>query len=732
MFKIKGLFGFINRASAYIVFALFAFATYGSAQRLMENLGRGVVAVNKGSGNVYISWRLLGTDPDDISFNIYRSTGGAAAVKLNATPITATTDYSDNDVDSTKANSWFVKPVIVGTEQAQSGAFTLPANAAIKSYIALPLQPLTGYATLHVYVGDLNGDGEYDYVVKRFPDDSTKNIYIEAYLNDGTYKWRVDLGPNMERGNYSANPFVLVYDFDSDGKAEVFTRSGEGTKFADGTEIGDINGDGKTDYRTFPPTAVGGYMLLGDNCPEFVSMVDGMTGKEIARTDYIARGSKSQWAELWGDNYGNRMNFNFVGVAYFNGVNPSIIASRGEGELMDICTWDYSNGKFTKKWTWSSKGKTFTNNQHWADFHNIRIVDLDGDGKDEVSWGVNAMDDDGTPLYYAPSDLGHGDRFGIGDFDPSRSGLEAFVIQQRETSTDIVPLAAIYDAKTGTRIKTINGTSKDVSRGDVADIDPRYKGMEYFSYASGGVLNCKGDSIAPAFPHPALSIWWDGDLLREFLDAADGNGYNPVINKWNYKTNTNERLLTLYNEGGAYSTKTTYAGRPPLYADIMGDWREEIVCENADRTELRIFSTSIPAVRRIYTLMHNPEYRLCINLKYYLPTPYPDFYLGDSMSDPPKPNIKLAGTQTRVLASKESSRHDVDLNSTFSYTLNNQSSVNISLYDLRGRLVFSYDRHIQKAGKYPIRHLFDNVARGAYLMKFKSDNDVKTVPVQLF
>ena len=206
-------------------------------------------------------------------------------------------------------------------------------------------------------------------------------------------------------------------------------------------------------------------MLLADNCPEFISMIDGMTGNELARTDYIPRGEKSKWTALWGDNYGHRMSFNFVGVAYFDGVHPSIITSRGEGTLMDIVAWDYGSGKFTKRWTWSSKGRTYTDNQHWADFHNIRIVDLDGDGKDEVSWGVNAMDDNGTPLYYAPSDLGHGDRFGIGDFDPSRPGLEAFVIQQHEKSTASVPLAAVYDAKTGSRIKTILGQSTDVGRG---------------------------------------------------------------------------------------------------------------------------------------------------------------------------------------------------------------------------------------------------------------------------
>jgi rhamnogalacturonan endolyase len=641
---IHRLKGYYNKFISVLVLCGILTGTV-SAQRLMENLGRGIVVVNKGNGRVYISWRFLGTDPEGMGFNVYRSTDGEVALKLNTALITSSTNYSDSGVDMTKSNTWFIKPVYNNIEMAASKPFTLPADAPVRNYIALPLQPLTGYHTLHVYVGDIDGDGEYDYIVKRFPDDASNNVLIEAYLNDGTYKWRIDLGPNMEQGNYSANPFVLVYDFDCDGKAEVFMISGEGTRFADGTKIGDVNTDGITDYRTLPP-GFAGYMLLGDNCPEFVSMVDGLTGRELARTEYIARGPKSEWNNFWGDDYGNRMSFNFVGVAYFDGVHPSIIASRGEGMKMDIVAWDYANNTFTKRWTWTPRGKSFPNNQSWHEFHNIRIVDLDGDGKDEVSWGVNAMDDNGTPLYLAPSDLGHGDRFCIGDLDPDRPGLENYIVQQHKNITGTKILAALLDAKTGGKIKIFEGPAADIGRGDAADIDPTHKGYELFSFANGSVFNCHGDSIAPSFPYPALSIWWDGDLLREILHAADGNGTNPIINKWNYTNNTTSRLLSLYNEGGSYTTKTIYAGRPPLYGDIMGDWREEIICENGDRTELRIFSTSIPTSYRIYTLMHNPAYRACMNPKYYLPTNLTDYYLGDSMNNPPVPNIKLIGEKT--------------------------------------------------------------------------------------
>jgi len=629
-----------------IILALVFLASSMYGQRITEKLGRGVTVIYKGSSTAYISWRLLAADPSNISFNVYKSAGGAAAVKLNASPVTATTDYTDASLNIAVSNSYFIKPVVGGVEQPASTVFTIPANATAKKYISLPLQSLPGYHTLHVYVGDINGDGEYDYIVKRMPDDSLKNIVLDAYLNNGTYKWRVNLGPNIEQGNSSATSPVLVADFDSDGIAEICTKTSEGTVFSDGAKIGDINGDGKTDYRTFPRVSNMNYQVLGDNCPQLLSMIDGLTGKEITRTNFIPLGAKANWTSYWGDNYGHRMNFIMATVAYLDGVHPSIVMSRGPGDKMDIGAWDYSNHAFTNHYSgnsnwapfWTSRGKAI----NWADFHAIRAVDLDGDGKDEVSWGINAMDDNGSPKYYAISGYGHGDRFQIGDFDPDRAGLEAYAIQQSNPNYNG---AVLYDAKTGAVIKNFKTSSIfDVGRGDVADVDPNVKGMELYSHATSTLMDCRGNAISgsTAYPNPALAIWWDGDLLRENLDAAGSSGMNPIINKWNPANNTTSRLLTLYNEGGSYSSIITYGGRPALYGDIMGDWREEIVCEDAAGTELRIFSTTTPASTRIYCLAQNPEYRACLNQKGYIQSNYPDFYLGEGMATPPAPNITYA------------------------------------------------------------------------------------------
>lgn len=627
-----------------LVIALVALPGISSAQRKVEKLGRGVVATNLGSGNVYVSWRFFAQDPTNISFNVYRSTGGAAAVKRNATPILNVTNYTDAGASTTQTNSYYVTPVINGVEGAPSKSFTLPGSAAAKSYSTITLNnsfltalglTATAYNIPQIYVGDLDGDGEYDYIVKRQPTDPVNNVFIQAYKNDGTYLWAIDLGKNVEQGAPTHNPFILVYDFDGDGKSEVMTRSGVGTKFSDGYTI-PTNSSGITDYRTLPAISLG-YMLNSDNVPEYISMVDGMTGKEITRTDNIPRGPQANWVTYWGDGYGHRMNMSYAAIAYLDGIHPSIVTSRGHENMSDFMALDYVNKQFVVRWKWSPRNNPKTPaGYHWSDFHNVRVVDVDGDGKDEIAYGVCTMDDTGVPLYWAKDGTGHGDRFVITDIDPDRPGLECYAIQQEANA-----LAVYYDAKNGERIKTwSSATPFDVSRGDVADKDPRYRGLEMYSYAHETMLDAKGEVIPNStYPFPALSIWWDGDLLRESLDAVGSSGMAPIISKWNYSTQTNDRLLTLYNEGGSYSTTTPWAGRAALYGDILGDWREEIFCENGDRTEIRIFSSTTANTNRIYCLMQNPEYRLTIPLKGYLPSTAVDYHLGLGMATPPMPPI---------------------------------------------------------------------------------------------
>jgi hypothetical protein len=622
------------------------------ATRYMENLGRGMVATRVSSSQVYVGWRMLGTDPAGIGFNLYRQTNGGTATKLNgSTVITTSTNYLDTSTSTSNSYTYYVKPVISGVEQAASASFTIASTVPSRKYLPIPLQAVprgvydqttdTSYEVNHVYVGDLNGDGEYELIVKRLPlndPNDYRTIKLEAYKMNGTFLWRVDLGPNVDVENSTQTATVLVYDFNGDGKAEVFAKTGEGTKFADGTTIGDTNGDGITDYRVHPyPHPTTFYHVQAG--PEFVSMMDGMTGAELSRANFIPRGNITDW----GDNYGHRASFTFATVAYLDGIHPSIVISRGPGDVMVVQAWDFTSGQIVPRWNWTARGKTFAAGTWWADGHTIRAVDVDGDGKDELSWGSCMLDDNGTVLYTTA--MGHGDRFQITKFDPNRVGLQCFHIEQNNST---LLDSAFYDAGTGAFIQSSYRTAVgDAGRSDAGDYDASVKGLEYYS-TMGQMFSCKGVKIwdIESGGFPALGIWWDADLQREIFTAADGDGHNPVINKWTASTRSCGRLLSLYSDDGSYSVTTPYAARVAFVGDILGDWREEFVVETSDRTKLRVYSAQTVSTDRIYTLMHNPAYRNAVTVKGYLCTNYPDFYMGQDMATPSAPDIMLVGVTT--------------------------------------------------------------------------------------
>jgi len=165
--------------------------------RLFEYLDRGVYAVNAGS-SVFVSWRLLTSDEPDIGFNVYRTTDGVT-VKLNNEVLTGGTNFTDTTADLTKNNTYFVTTVYNGVETPTDGYFTLESGASIYTKGnngAAQIIPIHEGGTIHfVWVGDFNGDGAYDFLVDRTTDDHQK---LEAYLNDGTYLWTIDLGYNSK------------------------------------------------------------------------------------------------------------------------------------------------------------------------------------------------------------------------------------------------------------------------------------------------------------------------------------------------------------------------------------------------------------------------------------------------------------------------------------------------------------------------------------------------------
>jgi rhamnogalacturonan endolyase len=610
-----------------------------NAQRQMERLGRGLIAMRIDATSVYLGWRLLGTDPQDVAFNLYRSSAGAEPVRLNTEPLTKSTDFVDRGADLNKSNAWFVRPVIDGKEfdersRAADDACALPAAAAVRAYLAIPLQTPPGCTPNDASVGDLDGDGQYEIVLKqemRGRDNSqagaTGQTKLEAYKLDGTLLWRIDLGRNIREGAHYTQ--FMVYDLDGDGRAEVACKTADGALDGEGKPIGDAAADHRNER---------GYVLEG---PEFLTVFDGRTGAALATVDYLPpRGD----VRSWGDDYGNRVDRFLACVAYLDGKRPSLVMCRGYYTRTVLAAWNWRDGKLSHVWTFDSHAGPRENRDYTGQGnHSLCVADVDGDGRDEIVYGACCIDDDGTGLY--STGLGHGDALHVSDLDPARAGLEAFDIHERPRHAYGIELR---DAANG---KVLWGApSPDVGRGLALDVDPRHRGFECWASGSGleSLFNCRGEKIGPKPRSCNMGVWWDADPLRELLDGT-------TIDKWDYENGRSVRLVSAHELDCASNNGTK--ANPCLCADILGDWREEVLWRTRDGRELRIFSTTIPATNRQYTLMHDPVYRLGIawqNVGYNQPA-HPGFFLGDGMAPPPRPNIFVAAA-ARPGEGKDSTR----------------------------------------------------------------------------
>ena len=595
------------------------------AQRLMEHLDRGVVVIPQEDQTAVVSWRVLGTDPDELHFNLYRQTGEETPQKLNTASISGGTFFIDADVDWSKKNTWYVASVLNEKETKEPGTFSIEANAEHKPYLSIPLQTPDGYAPGDASTADLDGDGQFELVIHqmgRGHDNSHRGLtddpIFQAYELSGELLWEINLGKNIREGAHYTQ--FLVYDFDSDGKAEMVCKTADGTTDA----LGNVIGDPEADWRdTDEKSRTYGKILKG---PEYLTVFDGQTGKALATTDYIApRGDISKWGGHGGnggnDNTGNRVDRFTACVAYLDGIHPSFVMGRGYYGRTVLAAFDFKNNKISSRWVFDSENRE--NPYSGQGNHNLSVADADADGKDEIIFGAMAIDDDGSGMY--STGFRHGDAIHVSDLDPDVPGLERFGIHEIEDGTE-GPGIALFSIKDGTVLYTAE-PNRDIGRGVAANIDTTRVGAQMWWLGSRDLHDIKGNAIGKAPRSANFLIWWDGDFSRELLDRTYIAKYGKGM---------------LFNADGATWSRGSKA-TPSLSADILGDWREELLLPSKEGDEMRIYSTTIPTTHRMYTLMHDPQYRLSIawqNVGYNQP-PHTGFYMGYGMKKAPKPNIKL-------------------------------------------------------------------------------------------
>ena len=606
---------------------------YSKLQR--EQLNRGVVAVRTEDGKVAVSWRTLMSDPKGHPYDVYRN-----GVKLNKEPLTT-------------GGTFFIDEQPLQTDATyeirgggSSGKWLLKADAPI-GYLPIAIQKPEGgkvpvmqqtpppgrrpgrwrdngsyqYTANDASVGDVDGDGQYEIFLKWEPTNARDNshdgytgpVLIDCYRLDGTRLWRIDLGRNIRAGAHYTQ--FMVYDFDGDGRAEMMCRTADGTRDALGTVVG----DSLADYRNQV-----GRILDG---PEYLSVFDGLTGRMLDTKPYIPqRGDVS----AWGDNRANRSDRFLAAVGFLDGKHPSALFCRGYYTRSVIAAWDWDGHELRNRWTFD------TNVPEWRSYagqgnHNLRVADVDGDGNDEITYGSMAIDHDGTGLYN--TGFGHGDAMHL-IADPKTNKL--YIWDCHENKRDGSDLR---NAQTGDVVFQIK-SSTDVGRCMAADIDPTNYGCEMWSTDSHGIRTMKGnvlysaqDANDPQHDNSLVlggrwlsvnfGIWWDGDLLRELLD-------HETVTKYDWQQHTVvevQRLDGQFNNG----TKSN----PCLQADLLGDWREEVLMRNRESTELRLYVTTIPTEHRINCLMEDIPYRLSVatqNVAYNQP-PEPGYYIGPDRTD---------------------------------------------------------------------------------------------------
>lgn len=626
-------------ALALTLAAASASAAVRTATPMGESLDRGVIAVKMPTG-VFVSWRSFSADDSRMTFDVYRD-----GVRVNADPIVGGTNLKDTK--GTASSKYTVKAFLNGEEVETTDPVAVEANVYKRVHLDRPKDGKTPKGDKYSYTpndcsaADVDGDGQYEIIVKWDPSNSrdnsengyTGNVFIDCYKLDGTKLWRIDLGRNIRAGAHYTQ--FMVYDLDGDGKAEMACKTAPGTIDGKGKAVL-LDGDKEdADYRGTSGSHTTGTILTGS---EYLTVFNGETGAEITTVPYEPARSIQK---NWGDSYGNRSERYLACVAYLDGKKPSLVMCRGYYTYAYLCAWDFDGKKLTKRWMHEStkKGKE----AYGEGAHSLTVGDLDGDGKDEIVYGSCAIDHDGKLLYRTGG--GHGDALHLGDFDPDHEGLEIFMVHEEKGSG--YPFDSSFRAAgTGEILWCTKQSGNDIGRGMAADLSDTWRGYEVWpsSYVENGVGNsvtfsCKGKILARKRASTCFRVYWDGDLLDELFDGRydkDNKTANPQIEKRSadLTSGTVQMDFSTYKAQSCNTTKAT----PCLSADILGDWREEVVLwDGANSSDLMIFTTTIPSAYRVPTLMEDHNYRLAIawqNVAYNQP-PHLGFYISDRYSIAP-------------------------------------------------------------------------------------------------
>jgi hypothetical protein len=589
----------------------------GSGFNQVERLDRGLIAIATAHGN-YVGWRMLGFEydaksPGAISYDLYRDGQKLARV-------TDSTNYLD--ASGAAHAQYSVRAVVNGAEQPPSGS----AGVWTQNYLRIPLTPPAGsYSANDGSVGDADGDGVYEIYLKWDPSDAkdnsqsgvTSNVFIDALKLDGTRLFRIDLGANIRAGAHYTQ--FVVADFDGDGRAELAVKTAPGTKDGKGRHLSlgpAANDDDAASYRNSD-----GYVLSG---PEYLTVFDGESGAERATVNFdVPRGSVSSW----GDSYGNRVD-RFLGTAaYLDDTGlPSFVMARGYYTRTTLVAWNFRAGQITQLWKFDSNvtpkdaaGHPYTGQGS----HSMTVANVDDDPGQEIMYGAMAIDHDGKGL--CSTGFGHGDAEHVGDLVPSRPGLEFFMCNEDGKH----PAYHLRDAKTCAVLQQGPVNGADTGRCVADDILAANPGAEMWSSSVGGLLSATTNANVGDKPSSQnFLIYWDGDETRELEDGTSISKYgNP------------KALLTCSSCASNNGTKST----PVLSADLVGDWREEVIWREADNSALRLYTTTDVTARRIYTLMHDPQYRAQVSGEQtaYNQPPHPSFHIGSGMAAPPTPNVKV-------------------------------------------------------------------------------------------